>query len=139
MAVHLATCCHPLKGDRIVGIQTEGKGVTVHTIDCVSLEIFANTPEKWLDISWDLDKNEDSSNVGRLRLTLTNEPGALHIVTGIIASNFGNIHNISVSNRAHDFFDFRVDVEVEDVKHLTEIIAALRTEPMVHGVGRLRE
>ncbi|MDC0073828.1 bifunctional (p)ppGpp synthetase/guanosine-3',5'-bis(diphosphate) 3'-pyrophosphohydrolase [Alphaproteobacteria bacterium] len=139
VAVHLATCCHPLKGDRIVGIQTEGKGVTVHTIDCVSLEIFANTPEKWLDISWDLDKNEDSSNVGRLRLTLTNEPGALHIVTGIIASNFGNIHNISVSNRAHDFFDFRVDVEVEDVKHLTEIIAALRTEPMVHGVGRLRE
>ena len=42
MAVHFAGCCHPLPGDRIVGIVTTGKGVAVHTIDCKLLEKFAN-------------------------------------------------------------------------------------------------
>ena len=37
MAVHFAGCCHPLPGDRIVGIVTTGKGVTIHTIDCDTL------------------------------------------------------------------------------------------------------
>ncbi|MGH6891982.1 MAG: RelA/SpoT family protein, partial [Dongiaceae bacterium] len=32
MAMHFAGCCHPLPGDRIVGIVTTGKGVTIHTI-----------------------------------------------------------------------------------------------------------
>jgi GTP diphosphokinase / guanosine-3',5'-bis(diphosphate) 3'-diphosphatase len=34
LAVHLSECCHPLPGDRIVGILQQGKGVDVHTIDC---------------------------------------------------------------------------------------------------------
>src|ERR1700689_3824688 len=34
----LGQCCHPLPGDRIVGIMTPGEGVTVHTIDCGELD-----------------------------------------------------------------------------------------------------
>ncbi|MGC2412818.1 MAG: bifunctional (p)ppGpp synthetase/guanosine-3',5'-bis(diphosphate) 3'-pyrophosphohydrolase, partial [Stellaceae bacterium] len=41
MAVHFAGCCHPLPGDRIVGIVTTGKGVTIHTIDCETLDTFS--------------------------------------------------------------------------------------------------
>jgi hypothetical protein len=44
VAVHLAGCCHPIPGDRIVGIQTTGKGVTIHTIDCETLESFSDMP-----------------------------------------------------------------------------------------------
>ncbi len=55
MAVHFAGCCHPLPGDRIVGIVTTGKGVTIHTIDCDTLESFADTPERWIDVAWDVD------------------------------------------------------------------------------------
>ncbi|MEQ8370774.1 MAG: bifunctional (p)ppGpp synthetase/guanosine-3',5'-bis(diphosphate) 3'-pyrophosphohydrolase, partial [Alphaproteobacteria bacterium] len=55
MAVHFAGCCHPLPGDRIVGIVTTGKGVTVHTIDCETLESYADMPERWLDVAWNMD------------------------------------------------------------------------------------
>ena len=41
MAVHFAGCCHPLPGDRIVGIVTTGKGVAVHSIDCKALEKYS--------------------------------------------------------------------------------------------------
>jgi orotate phosphoribosyltransferase len=85
MAVHLATCCHPLPGDRIVGIVTTGKGVTVHTIDCESLENFTNVPESWLDISWDPATVVESVHAGRLTVTLTNEPGSLNALTAVAA------------------------------------------------------
>lgn len=38
MAVHFAGCCHPIPGDRIVGIVTTGKGVAVHSLACKALE-----------------------------------------------------------------------------------------------------
>ena len=54
MAVHFAGCCHPLPGERIVGIVATGKGVSIHTIDCETLESFAEMPERWLDVSWEV-------------------------------------------------------------------------------------
>ena len=53
MAIHYAHCCHPLPGERIVGIVTTGKGITVHALDCFALEKFNDMPEVWLEISWD--------------------------------------------------------------------------------------
>lgn len=66
MAVHFAGCCHPLPGDRIVGIVTTGKGVAVHTIDCKALEKYADEPERWLDIAWG-EEAENEMHTGRLK------------------------------------------------------------------------
>ena len=44
LAVHFAKCCYPLPGDRIVAIATTGKGVTVHTIDCMTFGGFCRQP-----------------------------------------------------------------------------------------------
>src|ERR1700732_2722930 len=63
MAVHFAGCCHPLPGDRIVGIVTTGKGVTIHTIDCDTLESFADEPERWLDVAW-TSEEADAAHTG---------------------------------------------------------------------------
>ena len=138
VAVHMADCCHPLPGDRIVGILTEGKGVHVHTIDCETLRNFASSPERWLDVSWDVSPDSDDVHVGRVKVTLTNEPGALNALTTVMAKNNANITNLKISNRSDDFFEFLVDVEVRDVKHLTGMIAALRAEDLIHKVERLR-
>src|SRR5690348_5354969 len=37
IAYTLGQCCHPLPGDRIVGLVTSGEGVVIHTIDCAEL------------------------------------------------------------------------------------------------------
>lgn len=137
MAVHFARCCHPLPGDRIVGIVTTGKGVTVHTIDCETLETFADTPERWLDISWG-DGPEAEAHVGRLQITLTNEPGALGTLSTVIGKNGGNITNLKITSRSLDFWDMLLDVHVQDTRHLNNIIAALRATPQIAGVERAR-
>jgi GTP pyrophosphokinase len=136
MALHFAGCCHPLPGDRIVGIVTTGKGVTIHTIDCETLESFAETPERWLDVAWSND--EDAIHVGRLNVTIANEPGNLGGLTTVIGKQGGNISNLKITNRSPDFFEIMIDIEVADVKHLTTIIAALRATPVINSVERAR-
>jgi len=137
MAMHLAGCCHPLPGDRIVGIVVTGKGITIHTIDCDVLDTFHDQPERWLDVAWE-GRQEQDIHVGRVQLSVTNSPGALGDLSTIIAKSNGNISNLKIINRARDFFDMLIDVEVTDVKHLTDVIAALRASPAVNTVDRAR-
>jgi len=138
MAVHYAGCCHPLPGDRIVGIVTTGKGVTIHTIDCVSLEALADTPERWIDVSWNRDNAEAEAHLGRIQVVLTNEPGSMGNLCTVIGKNQGNITNLKIVSRSVDFFEMLLDVEVKDVRHLTNIIAALRATPAINSVERAR-
>jgi GTP diphosphokinase / guanosine-3',5'-bis(diphosphate) 3'-diphosphatase len=140
MALHFAGCCHPLPGDRIVGIVTTGKGVTIHTIDCETLESFANTPERWLDVAWNTgaDGAADGMHVGRISATIGNEPGSLGNLTTLIGKHGGNISNLKITNRSQDFFEILVDIEVQDLKHLTNIVAALRAHPAINSVERAR-
>lgn len=139
MALHFAGCCHPLPGDRIVGVVTTGKGVTIHTIDCETLEEFADQPERWIDVSWDVGDDEASMHVGRVQVTVLNEPGSLGTLTTVIARNEGNITNLKITNRTMQFFDILVDIEVRDVTHLTDIIAALRATTAVNSADRARQ
>ncbi|HUK07622.1 MAG TPA: bifunctional (p)ppGpp synthetase/guanosine-3',5'-bis(diphosphate) 3'-pyrophosphohydrolase [Stellaceae bacterium] len=138
MALHFAGCCHPLPGDRIVGIVTTGKGVTIHTIDCETLENYADTPERWLDVAWNNRGDPEQAHIGRIKTIIGNEPGSLGALTTIIGTHGGNINNLKITNRSQDFFEILVDIEVHDVKHLSMIIAALRAAPPINSVERAR-
>ena len=136
MAVHFASCCHPLPGDRIIGITTPGKGAAIHTVDCETLESYHEMPERWLDVAWDIDSAEQRVNVGRLSLVVANRLGSLATLTSVVAKNLGNINNLKITDRSADFFDLSLDIEVKDTEHLNEIMAALRSIPAVNSVNR---
>lgn len=75
---------------------TTGKGVAVHTIDCKALEKYADEPERWLDIAWG-EEAENEMHTGRLKIMLANEPGTLAELSNLIARNSGNIANLNLS------------------------------------------
>lgn len=133
MAVHHAKCCHPLPGDRIVGILTPGKGVAIHTKDCETLESFADTPERWIDVGWDIGP---VTLVGRIKTVVANKKGALGSLTTVIGQNHANINNLKITGRSEDFFDMTIDIEVNDTHHLNDVVAALRATPGVTAVDR---
>ena len=135
MAVHFAGCCHPLPGDRIVGIVSTGKGVSIHTTSCKTLEKYAAEPERWLDIDWG-DDAEKEKHVGRLKIMLNNEPGALAELSNMIARYGANITNLNINYRTVTYYELLVDIEVNDVKQLMDIIAALKASKEVGGVER---
>ena len=138
MAVHYARCCHPIPGDRIVGIVTTGKGVTIHTIDCETLESFYDTPERWLDVGWEVGGDGAEGQVARIHTVLANEPGSLGTLSTVIAKNGGNITNLKIISRSQDFFEMLIDIAVSDVRHLSNIIAALRATPVITTVDRAK-
>ena len=138
MTYHLAGCCSPIIGDKIVGIVTAGIGVSVHTIDCETLSSYADSPERWLDISWETGGGSRQNSTTRICVTLKNQPGSLGIVTTIIAKNNGNISNINFTARKTDFFEIVIDIEVRDASHLNNIIAALRLVTEVSSLFRVK-
>lgn len=135
MAVHFAGCCHPLPGDKIIGIITTGKGVTIHTNDCETLENFVDTPERWVEVGWDTT-GDGEMHTGRLKVILSHETGALAELTNIIAKDLGNIMNLKITNRSTDFFEIIVDIGVKNLRHLNDIINSLRAKASVHSVER---
>jgi GTP pyrophosphokinase len=107
----------------------------VHTIDCKALEKYADEPERWLDIAWG-EEAENEMHTGRLKIMLANEPGTLAELSNLIARNSGNIANLNIVNRTVSYFEILVDVEVKDLKHLTDIIAALKASKVISYVAR---
>jgi GTP pyrophosphokinase len=145
MAVHYAGCCHPLPGDPIVGIVTTGKGVTIHTKDCQTLTSFAATPERFIDVDWDFSAlgsgkgdGKGGGHTGRISVIAANEPGALASMTNAIAKHEGAINNLKIVNRQQDFFEVLVDVDVRDLRHLSNVIAGLRGASGISQVERAR-
>jgi GTP pyrophosphokinase len=137
MAVHFAGCCHPVPGDRIVGIVTTGRGVTVHKADCHNLEAFASTPERFLDIEWDQDA-PGTPHLGRLSVVTNAEDSALAALTLAIAKQEGRLQAVRFVGRHADSAELLVDVEVRDTRHLAGIMASLRACPGIEQVERAR-
>ena len=115
---------------------TEGLGARVHTIDCETLERFSGDPERWYDLSW-AEGDDVPGQIGRLRVKLTNRPGSLNALAAGIARTGANIANLRVQRRSVDFFDLDVDVEVENIRHLNEILVALEASSEIYKAERV--
>jgi len=140
MTVHYAGCCHPVPGDRIVGIVATGKGVTIHTNDCQTLESFAATPERFIDVGWEppQEGSKPMTHTGRISAIGLNQPNTLASLTNAVAKQDGTVTNLKVINRQQDFFEVVLDVEVRDLRHLSSVIAGLRAAGGVTQVERAK-
>jgi GTP diphosphokinase / guanosine-3',5'-bis(diphosphate) 3'-diphosphatase len=131
VAFNLALCCHPVPGDRIVGLRRPDEAIEVHAIDCGRLA--DGVDADWLDLAWG-DGSEGGT--ARLNIIVKNEPGSLAIIAGIFGSHAANILNLRMENRDSSFHTFIVDLEVDDLQHLMRIIAALRAAEAVTQAER---
>jgi RelA/SpoT family (p)ppGpp synthetase len=131
VAYHLAQCCHPIPGDRIVGLRREDEEIEVHVIGCDTLA--SGVDADWLDLAW----GEGSGGAARLAVVLQDVPGALGTMAGILGAKHANIVNLHLVHRDGSFQTFHLDIEVHDLAHLHAIIAALREADTVSSVERI--
>jgi len=134
-ATEFCTCCWPIPGDRIIGLSRRG-GVIVHAISCPMLAEFEDDLERWHDLTWDAEASKKAINVARIDVTLANQPGSLGKVCSLAGELQANIDNVGVTTRKPDFFRMTVDLEVRDVKHLSDILTMLRAQSFVSQVER---
>ncbi|HEX7857938.1 MAG TPA: bifunctional (p)ppGpp synthetase/guanosine-3',5'-bis(diphosphate) 3'-pyrophosphohydrolase [Sphingobium sp.] len=132
IAFRLGECCHPVPGDRIVGLRRPGEPIEVHTIDCLALE--TGQDADWVDLSWD---SKSSGGTARLSVIVKNQPGALAAIAHIFATNKANILNLQLVNRDGPFHTDVIDIEVDDTVHLARILSALRAVETVVQAERV--
>jgi GTP pyrophosphokinase len=135
LMVFRARCCSPIRGEKIVGYVTRGKGVSVHSATCPNVVNLLYDPERRIDVEWD-----KSDAVARYTVKLTMEvedrKGLLAAVSAKIAGINTNIKNMEA--RTGDAQNARIDVtiEISDLKHLEKVIKSLRGVEGVLGVER---
>ena len=132
VAFQLAQCCHPIPGDRIVGLRREGADLEVHSIGCEQLA--DGVDADWVDLAWG---DESDGGTARLCVVIKNEPGSLAAVAGILGTHGANIVSMDQAGRDGSFHTFHLDIEVHDVQHLMRILAALRAVQVVSSAERL--
>lgn len=132
VAFTLSSCCHPVPGDRIVGVRQPDAPIAIHQISCAKLD--AVEDQDWIDIGWG-DKAEGGT--ARVAVTLKNEPGALGAVATLLGQHRANILNIRFDTRDTTFHTNLIDLEVRDAAHLMKLIAALRAADAVSSAERV--
>jgi len=123
-------------GDRIVGILTPGQGITIYPIHADALKAFDEEPERWIDVTWDIDEDDPQRFPAKIAVTAMNEPGSLAQIAAVIGEADGNIGNIKMTNRVPDYTEMLIDLEVWDLHHLNEILAGLRAKDVVSSAAR---
>ena len=137
VAYELAECCHPVPGDRIVGLRRPDASIEVHAIDCRVLADLAERSDEetdWIDVQWG-DATEGAT--ARISVEVRNEPGALGMLATIIGQHKANIINLRLDNRDEQFHTNAIDVEVHDAHQLMRLLAALRAADAVNAAERI--
>ena len=137
MAIQLASCCHPIPGDPILGFINKDRGLIIHTHDCPAIRKFNLDPDRWLDVEW--EANADSLFKVNLDLLVWNEKGMLAKIAAVIAESNSNIDNVSLQESdGSKFANINFIVQVKDRIHLAELIRNLRKIDKISRVNRVK-
>jgi len=128
LPVHFAPNHLAIPGDNIVGILDPGHGVTIYPASAgEALSAYADEPQRWLPVSWDLDGAKGALFPVGVRLVVKNECGALADIAGVIAAEGSNIDGLTMAHKTPDFREMSLHIEVTDREHLARILHRLQS------------
>ena len=111
--------------------------MTIYPIHSPALSQFEDTPERWLDVRWDIDEENTERFPARIEVSILNEPGSLASIANVIAENDGNIENIKMEHQMNDFHEMTIDLSVWNLNHLNRIIEQIRSKKTVSKAWRV--
>ncbi len=137
MLYSFAKCCSPVPGEHIVGVVTRGKGVSIHRIDCPSLDTVPE--ERLMNISWRNNETPNKTYVTSIRINCVDKVGMLKDILIKAADCGTNITYANVkTNYAKKIGMIELGVEVNGIENLTAVINAFQSLPDVHSVKRIQ-
>ena len=132
--VFRAKCCNPIRGEKIVGYITRGKGVSVHSAKCPNVINLMYDPERRIDVEWDKGSDIAPYTV-RLAIEVEDRKGMLAELSKRISDINTNITNVE-ARTGDQRGRIDVTVEIKDVKHLEQVIKSVRGVEGVLNVER---
>jgi GTP pyrophosphokinase/guanosine-3',5'-bis(diphosphate) 3'-pyrophosphohydrolase len=137
-SVQLATCCHPIPGDTIVGYLGRGEGLMVHTAECsVGKRLFERDSEHWMAVDWSEQPTRTFETA--VSLLVTNGKGVLAQVAQAVSAAEADITHIEMGNEpAAETTELQLLLSVRDRLHLAEVMRTLRRTAAVLRVSRVK-
>lgn len=130
----LATCCHPIPGDPVMGLMDDEGNIHVHKKSCPVLEGFATkhgdrlVPAKWPDLEHDFLATIHINGIDRV--------GLLNEITHYVSLNMGvNMRSLNLGSQ-DGIFDGKIDMLVRDRKVLDKILDGLSKIDGIQTVER---
>lgn len=129
-----ARCCSPIPGEPIVGVVTRAKGVTVHRIDCKTLESIPH--ERFMDIHW-AGVNTNKTYTTTIRIETAEKLGLLKDVISAVSDNNANIVNATIKTKNHVGI-IEIGLELDNIDTLKKVIVCIQALPDVYSVKRIQ-
>jgi GTP diphosphokinase / guanosine-3',5'-bis(diphosphate) 3'-diphosphatase len=135
LMVFRARCCNPIRGEKIVGYISRGKGVSVHSARCANVVNMRYDPERRIDVEW--DKGVDAARYTvRLTMQVEDRKGILADVSSKVADINTNITSVEATTDPDHRGRIDMTVEINDLKHLEKVMKSLRGVAGVLDVER---
>jgi len=136
LMVFRARCCNPIRGEKIVGYISRGKGVSVHSARCPNVVNMRYDPERRIEVEW--DKGVDAARYTvRLTMQVEDRKGILADVSSKVADINTNITSVEATTDVDHRGRIDMTVEINDMKHLEKVMKSLRGIAGVLEVERL--
>lgn len=132
--IKLASCCHPIKGDDIVGYVSKGSGIVVHRYECPNLKNIED--ERIIDVYWD-DDNSSSTYDSLLSILSYDRKSVVVDIINTINSNSISINSISSSKTKQGEILTKVRVSVKDLEALERAITNLNKNSDIYNIERV--
>ncbi|MED5200246.1 MAG: bifunctional (p)ppGpp synthetase/guanosine-3',5'-bis(diphosphate) 3'-pyrophosphohydrolase, partial [Gemmatimonadota bacterium] len=131
LMIRYSRCCQPVPGDRVMGYITQGRGVSIHQVDCPN--VLNLSEDRRVEIEWATEK--DDRFFVRLSMEGTDRRGLLSDVATAISDTDTDIVQADMRGVERGMLG-RFSIEVKDLAHLTKIIKAVSEVKGVVQVDR---
>lgn len=131
--IKLANCCHPVKGDDIVGYVSKGAGIIVHRLECPNVKTIDQ--ERLLDVFWDNTNNCNYET--QLSILSFDRKSIVVDIINTINSNSLSIKAVSSSKTKDGDTLTKVKVITPNIEALQKTITNIEKIVDVYSVERV--
>jgi guanosine-3',5'-bis(diphosphate) 3'-pyrophosphohydrolase len=134
--VFRAKCCSPIRGERIVGYITRGKGVSVHSAACTNVVNLMFDPERRIDVEWDNAEPDNAPYTVKLTMQVEDRKGVLAEISAKVSDINTNITNMEARTGEDEHARIEMTVQIRDLKHLEKVMKSIKGVQGVMAIER---
>ncbi|MCF6764169.1 bifunctional (p)ppGpp synthetase/guanosine-3',5'-bis(diphosphate) 3'-pyrophosphohydrolase [Thiotrichales bacterium 19S3-7] len=134
---HVAGCCKPVSGDEIIGYITQGRGVSVHRVDCKNMQrLRVQAPERVIDVYW--GKVDKKRYVVDLLVTGYEKDQFSRGIFHLFSDQQVSVFKSELQLQKKDDLDYLyLRIAIIDTEHLKRIISQIKGLKGIVSVNRI--
>lgn len=132
--VKLSKCCNPVPGDNIIGYITKGRGVSIHTTDCMNIKDLLQEPDRIIDVEW-VGEKASSYNVD-IEVYSNDRTGLLADIIKAIYDVKTKLIAVNSKANKERIVITEITIEVQNLDELNKTLKSIRKVDSVFEVKR---